>query len=216
MKIYVDSADREDILAAQSLGFVSGATTNPTLMRRVTKDPLRHAQELSALTGSWDFYYQPCGAYSGLLEEAQEAWSANPEHVIIKVPGTKAGAVLAKILTDQEIPVALTAAQTPNAMIAAAAIGCHAVIPYVDRACRDCRVDGEIVAALARLRRGSTQIVAASVKNVGQFTKAFSDGADAVAAPIAVLEEVLNHPAALEAEAAFAAEYRADRRAGRT
>lgn len=215
MRIYLDSADRDDIIAAKSLGFVSGVTTNPTLMRRVTKDPLMQAQELLAHIESWDFYYQPCGAYSSMLQEARQAWSANPEQVIIKVPATKAGAVLAKILTDLEIRVALTAAQTPNAMIAAAAIGCEAVIPYVDRAWRDPRVDSEIVAALAKLRSGSVQIVAASVKNVGQFTRAFSDGADAVAAPIAVLEEILSHPAALEAEAAFADEYRADRPAER-
>lgn len=216
MEIYVDSADRGDILAARSLGFVNGVTTNPTLMRRVTKDPLRHLRELLESTGSWDFYYQPCGAYSNVMEEVEEAWSASRENVIIKVPATKAGAALAKVLTDREMRVALTAAQTPNAMIAAAALGCHAVIPYVDRACRDPRVDSEVVAALAQIRNGPVQIVAASVKNIGQFTKAFSDGADAVAAPIAVLEEVLNHPATLEAEAAFADEYRADRPAERT
>jgi transaldolase len=215
MDIYVDSADRDDILRAMDLGFVRGVTTNPTLMRRVTKDPLEHARELIAITDSWDFYYQPCGAYRSILEEASEAWSLRPDRVIIKVPATTAGIAHARLLTEREIRVALTAAQTPNAMIAAAALGCHAVIPYVDRAWRDPRVDAEIVAALASLRSGPTRIVAASVKNTGQFTKAFADGADAVTAPVAVLEEILNHPAALEAEAAFLDEYRVDPPTGR-
>ncbi len=213
-KVYVDSAGRDDVLAADSLGFVDGVTTNPTLMRMATKDPLKHAGELLASVPLADFYYQPCGAYSSLLGEAEAAWSLDPDRVIIKVPATPAGLPLAKSLVDRNVRVALTAAQTVNAMIIAEAVGCLAVIPYVDRAWRDPRVDVDIVAAQARIRTGFTQIVAASVKNVGQFTKAFADGADAVAAPLAVLRQVLEHPAGLEAESAFAAEYRAELPAG--
>ena len=210
VKIYLDSADLDDVTAASRLAFVHGVTTNPSLMRVVTKDPLKHAGELLASTTLMDFYYQPSGAYSSLLDEAEAAWSLDPQRVILKLPSTATGIRVAKGLTDRGIRVALTAAQTPNAMIAAEAIGCHAVIPYVDRAWRDPRVGSGLVADLAKVRRGTTQIVAASVKNVGQFTQAFVDGADAVTAPLDVLEQVLNHPAALEAELAFADEYRAD------
>jgi transaldolase len=215
MKVYLDSASRDDVLAAAQLGFVHGVTTNPTLMRVVTKDPLRHAAELLASTKMEDFYYQPCGAYSSLLDEAETAWSLDPDRVIVKVPTTPAGIPVAKSLTDRNIRVALTAAQAASAMVTAEAVGCFAVIPYIDRACRDLRVDSDLVAALARLRTGAVQIVAASVKNVGQFTQAFADGADAVTAPLAVLEQVLSHPASLEAELAFAQEYRAERPIGR-
>ncbi|MFC4533029.1 transaldolase family protein [Sphaerisporangium dianthi] len=211
MTVYVDSADRRDIHAAAQLGFVKGVTTNPSLMRTVTDDPLRHLKEL--LTGEelTEFYYQPCGAYADLREEAEAAWSLAPGRVIVKSPATPGGVALASRLAARGVPVALTAAQTPNAMIVAEATGCVAVIPYVDRAWRDPRTENELVAALARVRRGTTRIVAASVKNAGQFTRAFSDGADAVTAPLAVLRQVLDHPSALEAERDFAAEYRAER-----
>ncbi|MDH2426543.1 transaldolase family protein [Sphaerisporangium sp. TRM90804] len=207
MTVYVDSADRKEIRAAAQLGFVTGVTTNPSLMRTVTDDPLQHAKQLLADEAPAEFYYQPTGAYAGLREEAESAWSLAPDRVIVKVPATTAGAALAKSLTSRGVPVALTAAQTPNAMIVAEAVGCVAVIPYVDRAWRDPRVDSELVAGLARVRRGTTRIVAASVKNAGQFTKAFTDGADAVTAPLDVLAQVLNHPAALEAERDFAERY---------
>lgn len=216
MTVYVDSANTDDIIEARRLGYVSGVTTNPTLMRKVTKDPLGHLRDILTLADTWDFYYQPCGAYSSLLAEAEEAWSLDPERVIIKVPATKDGAVLASALTDRGLRVALTAAQYPGAMLAAAAIGCHGVIPYVDRAYRDFRVDPEIVSALARLKRGNTRIIAASIKNVSQFVRAFADGADAVTAPVSVLDEVLSHPAALDAETAFLREYDPDRRAPET
>jgi transaldolase len=106
------------------------------------------------------------------------------------------------------IRVSITAAQMPTAMIIAEATGCEAVIPYVDRAWRDERTENHLVKALARVRRGDTRIIAASVKNIGQFVEAFADGADGVSAPLAVLESLLSHPAALEAERAFLEEYR--------
>ncbi|MEU8247749.1 transaldolase family protein [Nonomuraea sp. NPDC048916] len=210
MTIYLDSADRDDVHAAVRLAFVHGVTTNPTLMRAVTKDPLEHAKQLLSDTELAEFYYQPCGAYSSLVEEAEMAWSLAPDRVVLKIPATTGGLTMAKSLIGRGIPVALTAAQTPNAMIAAEAAGCVAVIPYVDRALRDHGTDSHLVSALARVRKGGTRIVAASVKNAGQFTQAYLDGADAVTAPLAVLEQVLEHPAALEAERAFAEEYRVE------
>lgn len=208
MVVYLDSADLDDVRAAAHLGFVKGMTTNPSLMRIVTADPLKHATELLAITQFPEFFYQPSGAYVSVLDEAVAAWSLDPERVILKLPATPGGVSLAADLVGRGVRVALTAAQTPNAMIVAEAIGVVAVIAYVDRAWRDPRVENDLVGALARVRRGDTRIVAASVKNVGQFTMAFVDGADAVSAPLVVLEQVLGHPAGLEAERAFAEEYR--------
>ncbi|MGZ3147790.1 transaldolase family protein [Lentzea chajnantorensis] len=207
MTVLLDSADLNDVSAAAALGFVTGVTTNPTLLRQVTSDPLTHAAELLAATDFPEVYYQPTGAHGDLLDEALQAWKLAPERIVLKVPATPGGAVLAQRLVREGVPVSLTAAQSPNAMIIAEAIGAASVIPYVDRAWRDPRIGNDLVRQLAALRRGSTRIVAASVKNAGQFTQAFADGADAVTAPLGVLTQVLAHPAALEAEQAFAGEY---------
>jgi transaldolase len=216
MTIYLDSADTADARAAAELGFVRGITTNPRLMRAVTSDPLARAAELLATTEFPQFCYQPCGAYDDMLDEAMSAWSLDRARVTIKLPATQAGAALAAKVIDRGAPVALTAAQTSNSMIVAEALGAVAVIPYVDRALRDPRIDNDIVRALAAARRGTTRIIAASVKNIGQFAQAYADGADVVSAPLDVLTELLNHPAALEAEHDFAQEYVAGSLAGAT
>lgn len=207
MALLLDSADLNDVSAAAGLGFVTGVTTNPTLLRQVTAEPVKHLAELLGATDVPDVYYQPTGAHGDLLDEALEAWTLDPERIVLKVPATPGGAVLAARLVARGARVSLTAAQSPNAMIVAEAIGCASVIPYVDRAWRDPRIGNDLVRSLAGVRRGATLIVAASVKNAGQFTQAFADGADAVTAPLSVLEQVLNHPAGLEAEQAFAGEY---------
>lgn len=70
MTNYLDSADPGEARAADGLGFVAGVTTNPTLMRSVTTDPLKHARELLAETGFAELYHQPSGAY--VLDDLDE------------------------------------------------------------------------------------------------------------------------------------------------
>lgn len=207
MAIYLDSADPDDLATAAEMGFVTGVTTNPTLMHAATEDPLKHAAQLLAAAELVEFFYQPTGAYGSALEEALAARDLDPERVVLKLMATPAGLRLAGILVAKGARVALTAAQTPVTMAVAEAAGCVAVIPYVDRAWRDARTESHLVRALAGVRRADTRIVAASIKNVGQLTQAFVDGADTVSAPLDVLRQVLDHPAPGEAEQAFAAEF---------
>jgi transaldolase len=210
MTILLDSASLSDAAAAAGLGFVRGITTNPTLMRAQTTDPLGRLADLLATVDFADIFYQPTGAYGPLREEAEKAFGLDEERVVLKLPATPDGAALAGATARLGARVSLTAAQAAQAMVVAESIGATAVIPYVDRAQRDLRVETRLVRALARVRRGPTRIVAASVKSPGQLLQAYEDGADAVTAPLPVLEDLLRHPAALEAEHAFAAEYRSD------
>lgn len=206
-ELLLDSAAIEDATRAADLGYVRGITTNPTLLRPHTDDPLRHFRQLLAAVELPELYYQPTGAYGDLDREAAGAWELDPQRVVVKLPATATGAAMAARLIRRGARVALTAAQTPYAMLVAQSLGCAAVIPYLDRALRDPRVDGGLLRSLADLRRGPTRIVAASVKNTGQVLSAFRDGADAVTAPLPVLEALLSHPAALEAEQAFTREF---------
>ena len=204
--ILLDSADPTDVAAAVELGFVRGVTTNPTLMRKVTDDPVRHAGELLSRFDVPVVYYQPTGA-GDPADEAREVWALDKDRVVVKLPATPGGVAVAAGLVRDGVRVSLTAAQSAQAMIVAESVGCASVIPYVDRAQRDQRTDNHLVRALARVRRGPTAIVAASIKSTGQLSQAVEDGADAVSAPLPVLTAILTHPAALEAELAFAAEY---------
>jgi transaldolase len=211
MNLYLDSAALGDAVEAAGLGFVRGITTNPTLMRRETRDPLRRLGDLLAAVDLPEIYYQPSGAYGPLQEEAEEAWSQDKNRVVLKLPATPDGAALAGTMVRKGAGVALTAAQTPYAMLVAESMGCAAVIPYLDRAARDIRTDAELIRSLAELKRGTTRVVAASVKNAGQVLHAFRAGADAVTAPLQVLGELLRHPASLEAEHAFSQEFPRDK-----
>jgi transaldolase len=207
MAIYLDSADPDDLATAAQMGFIAGVTTNPSLMHAATEDPLKHAAQLLAAAPLLEFFYQPTGAYGSLLEEARAAQDLDPQRVVLKLMATPAGVSLAGTLIAKGARVALTAAQTPVTMAVAEAAGCVAVIPYVDRAWRDGRTESHLIRALVEVRQADTRIVAASVKNIGQLTQAFVDGADTVSASLDVLQQLLDHPASVEAEHAFTAEF---------
>ncbi len=209
MSIILDSANLDDAVRAAQLGFIRGITTNPSLMRRETDDPLGQLGRLLKSVDLSEIFYQPTGAYGAMESEAAKAWSLDEARVVLKLPATPAGVVVAAEMVRRGAKVSLTAVQSPHAMIVAESVGCVAVIPYLDRSLRDLGTDQHLIASMARVRRGSTRIVAASVKSVGQFLWAFHEGADAVTAPLSVLEELLTHPASTAAERQFAEEYRA-------
>ncbi|GAB2582863.1 hypothetical protein GCM10027168_14430 [Streptomyces capparidis] len=207
--LLVDTADADEAALAVELGLARGVTTNPSLLRAVTDKPL---DQLAVLLGLplTEVYYQPTGAYGRDLEaEAERAFRMAPGRVVVKAMATPEGTALARTLARRGIPVALTAAQAPQAMVVGMALGCRAVIPYHDRGLRDPDVSDTLVADLVAVRgtRPVPQVLAASVKSVEQVVEVLKLGADSVTAPVSVLRALTAHPSALAAEREFLARY---------
>ncbi len=203
MTFLLDSADIDDVKRASDLGYVTGLTTNPTLMRASTDRPLDHLARILQATNLPAVYYQPTGIYGSQYEESLAARDLDAKRVVIKLSPTSAGVTIARRLSAANIPTALTAAQSPSAMLLAETIGCCCVIPYVDRGNRDARVGDNLVRRLATVRRGKTLILAASVKSVAQVAQAFLEGADAVTTSLSVLAELTAFPPSVEADETF-------------
>lgn len=209
--LLVDSADEHDVAQAVELGLARGATTNPKLMRAVTDRPLEQLAVLLELP-LVQVYYQPTGAYGpDLAAEAERAHALAPGRVVVKAMATPAGTALAMTLYRRGIPVALTGVQSAQAMAAAIALGCHAVIPYHDRGLKDPAVSDTLIADLVAVRgqRPGPAVIAASIKTGGQLVDALVLGADSVSAPAHVLRSLTAHPSSLAAEREFTAQYAA-------
>jgi len=207
--IYVDSASVDDVTAAASLGFVTGFTTNPALMARVTRDALGQFGRLLASFPAGPAFFQPTGATHGaVLDDARAAAFLAPARVVIKLGATPAGAAAAAVLTKEGIRCSLTAAYAPAQALAAHGTGCSWVIPYVDRADRQgvggFALVGSFAALLAQLR-SDTRVLAASLKTPAQLTDAVLHGAHDVTAPLDVLRALPQHPLSDAAMHEFAA-----------
>ena len=208
MAVLLDSASLEDAATAAELGFVSGITTNPTLMARETAQPLAHLDGLLAVFPRGPICYQPTSStFSEILDEARAASALAPQRIVIKLPATLEAIRVATPLVGDGVSCALTAVYSPAQALLAHETGCKWVIPYVDRAARQ-SVGGLVVDALAaileRLQSG-TRILAASLKSAPQVVDAILHGAHDITAPLDVLLGLPAHPLTESAVREFAA-----------
>ena len=208
MAVLLDSASLEDAATAAELGFVSGITTNPTLMARATTQPLPHLESLLTVFPHGPLCYQPTSSsVSETTDEARAAWSLAPERVVIKLPATLDAVRVATILAGDGVRCALTAVYSPAQALLAHEVGCVWVIPYVDRAAR-LSVGGLVVvdalAAILAALQSSTRILAASLKSGPQVVDSILHGAHDITAPLDVLRGLAAHPLTESAVREFA------------
>lgn len=209
MAILLDSAALDDAAAAAELGFVTGITTNPTLMARAAAEPLTQLGLLLGAFPKGPVCYQPLAiTQAEMNDEARSASALAPERVVIKLPATLEAMPVAAALTRDGIRCALTAVYAPAQALLAHEVGCVWIIPYVDRAARlsvggMVGLDG-LAAILARLQ-STTRILAASLKSPQQLVESIVHGAHDVTAPLDVLLGLPAHPLTEAAVREFAA-----------
>ncbi len=212
MAILLDSASLDDATAAAGLGFVRGFTTNPTLMARVTREPLAHFAALLEALPEGPGCYQPTGeSPEAMCEEARVAASLAPARVVIKLPATAEGVRAAATLREERVRCALTAVYSPGQALLADAVGCVWVIPYVDRAERQGVGGRQVVESLAAVLRrleSPTRVLAASLKTAEQAVDTILHGAHDITAPLDVLAGLAHHPLTDAAAREFAAQAR--------
>ena len=209
MAILLDSASLDDAAAAAKLGFVSGITTNPALMRKETERPLEHLARLLDAFPDGPVCYQPTLSTPEVMaEQARAAAALAPGRIVAKLPATLDAITLAAALHADGIDSALTAVYSPAQALLAHEAGCIWVIPYVDRAARHSA--GAVVAEQAALLEqldSATRILAASLKTPQQVVETILDGAHDITAPLEVIRALPGHPLTESAVREFAAHW---------
>ncbi len=205
--IYLDSADPEDVAAVAELGFVSGITTNPSLIAKHGRPPLEQLGELLRLFPAGPIFYQPSSSRRHVAEtEAREAHQLDPARVVIKLPATWDLYELAFRLVGEGAQCAMTAVYSPGQAVMARQVGCGWIIPYVDRARRLMEGGEDLVGSLAEVlgpSGGPMRILAASLKGPEQVSRAVAAGAHAVTLPMSVLVQLSEHPLTTSAISEF-------------
>ena len=184
MKIFIDTADVEAIRRAKAMGFVSGVTTNPSLIAAEGKDFHTVIKEIASIVDG------PVSAE--VLSEGQVLAGLDP-HVVVKIPMTGEGMKAVSALSDMGIRSNVTLIFSAGQALLAARAGASYVSPFVGRI-DDIGWDGvELIRTIAdifRLHKIKTEIIAAS-QHVAQCALA---GADIATVPYQVLMDTLKHP----------------------
>ena len=197
MKIFLDCSDPEFIKEAFDTGLVDGITTNPSLMLKNGHDPVTVIKQISEI---FPFHSSISAEVVGetteeMLDMADEYVAIGP-NITIKVPLTPAGLKACKSLSEDDIPVNVTLCFSTAQAILASKAGARYVSPFVGRV-YDQSFDGlkliEEIADVYATHQSKTQVLAASIREVGQVSSAFRVGADICTIPPKVFTGMYKH-----------------------
>ena len=196
MRIFMDTANIDDIRRGAALGVVDGVTTNPTL---VAKEGVQYRDRIMEICEVVD---GPISAecismeYEPLVEEARRVASWHP-NVVVKIPMSEVGLRAIKTVSAEGIRVNTTLVFSANQALLAAKAGAAFVSPFVGRL-NDAGHDGmevirEIVSVFDTFNL-PTQVLSASIRNPRDVTEAALAGSHVATLPPAVLFAMVNHP----------------------
>ena len=194
MALYLDSALISEAETARDLGWVTGITTNPTLLAKSDLPPETTLKRLASLIDGEVFYQLTSAGLNGMLAEAQLVHRILGEQTVLKIPASSTGfQALARL--SKEIPSSVTAIFHPAQALVARAAGARYAIAYVNRTTRLLGDGVGFVREMAELLKGSqTRILAASIKSPQEAVATVNAGAHVLTLPLEVLESLTNHP----------------------
>jgi transaldolase len=197
MKIFLDTANIEQIRHGVRLGVVTGVTTNPTIISREGKvDYQKRVKEICSIVPgpvSTEVLNQDS---KGMVAEAREMarWA---ENIVIKIPASLEGVEATSVLAGENIKVNFTLCFTLNQAVLGAAAGAAFISPFVGRL-DDIGEDGmEVVADIVEYLdyyRLPAQVIAASIRHSQHCLMAARAGAHIATVPYEVLLGMMRHP----------------------
>lgn len=198
MQLYVDTANIEHIRKAAELGFISGVTTNPSLLAK--EDPSidikKRILEIHKLVGGHLSVEVNSTDTTMMLKEAEEIIKWFPE-ATIKIPMIPAGLAAVRKLSDNDIPTNVTLIFSPTQALAANNAGATYVSVFMGRL-DDVATDSEAVlndiCEIWDRHEFESQIIAASIRHPNHITQAAKAGAHIATVPYNVLMQSLKHP----------------------
>ena len=195
MKIFLDTADTQEIIRAQILGLIDGVTTNPTLIKRSGNEPLDVYSAIADL-GIQDISMEVYGGLDEMHTEALKLSERFGDVATIKLPMTKEGLIVCQDLSKRKIRTNVTLIFSIPQAILAAKSGATYVSPFVGRL-DDQQVAGlEVVrgiSGLYQMKGIETQVLAASIRSVQRAVRSFYNGADIVTMPFSVFSQMYDH-----------------------
>lgn len=196
MKIFLDTADIDEISKANTTGMIQGITTNPTLIKRSGRDPVEVIKEIAAISNQFESVSAEVVADTAeeMIDQAMEfegLWN-----VTIKVPCTVEGLKACTALSATGNKVNVTLIFSAGQAILARRAGAAYVSPFVGRM-NDNSLSGvalvQTIASLYNQHFSTTKIIAASIRDVHQVGRCFDAGAEICTIPPKVFWGMYKH-----------------------
>ncbi|MFH1875038.1 MAG: fructose-6-phosphate aldolase [Pseudomonadota bacterium] len=196
MKLFIDTADINEIKEANAMGVLDGVTTNPTLVARTGRDFKSVVKDILAeVKGPVSLEVNSLDA-KGMVSEAEKLADL-AKNVVIKIPTTIEGLKAIKILKDKGIHTNATLCFSSNQAILVAKAGATYVSPFVGRLDDINHIGMDIIADVVQAYDNygyETEVIVASIRNPLHVSAAAQIGADVCTVPFAVIKQLIAHP----------------------
>ena len=198
MKIFIDTANVDEIREIAEIGIVDGVTTNPSLIAKEGKDFKEVINEICSIVD---------GPISGevkatttkadeMIKEGREIAKIH-KNMVVKIPMTKDGLIAVKELSKEGIKTNVTLIFSVNQALLAAKAGATYVSPFVGRV-DDISYNGsELIYDIKDVfctYGFKTEIIAASIRHPLHVVEALKAGSDIATIPYKVINQMIQHP----------------------
>lgn len=196
MKIFIDTANIEQIKEANDLGIIDGVTTNPTLVAREGKDFIRLVKEICSIVDG------PISVEVIGLEHQKMAGEARNfakihKNVVVKIPLIPEGLKAVRILSGEGIRTNVTLCFSANQALLAAKAGASYISPFIGRLDDISHIGMDLVRDIKMIYDNygfKTEIIVASIRHPVHVLEAAKAGADIATVPYDALMKLIKHP----------------------
>jgi len=200
MKIFIDTANLDEIKEANDLGILDGVTTNPSLMAKegiIGKDNiLQHYVNICKIVDGPVSAEVIATEFSAQLKEAHELAELH-SNIVVKIPMTINGIKAIKQLTKTGVQTNCTLVFSAGQAILAAKAGATYISPFLGRL-DDVSFDGiDLISQIRTIYDNyifETNILAASIRHPMHIIRSAEQGADVVTAPLKAIMALAKHP----------------------
>ena len=196
MKIFIDTANIEEIKKANDWGVIDGVTTNPSLVAKEGREFEELAREIMNIVNGPISVEVISTNAEGMVKEAVELseWSPN---TVVKIPMIPEGLKAVKILSAKGIKTNVTLVFSVNQALLAAKAGATYVSPFIGRL-DDIGHEGmQIVCDMVEVFNTynfKTEVIVASIRHSLHVIEAAKAGAHVATVPFKVIEKMFRHP----------------------
>ena len=217
MKIFLDSANIEQIKTAYDMGAITGVTTNPSIISRENRKFDDLLTDITAIMTDGPVFAEVLSVDAeGMIEEGRKL-AAKSKNIVVKIPMIPEGLKAVKTLSSEGITVCNTVVFSSCQAILAANAGARYVSPFVGRF-DDIGEDGisELANVVTCIQNydwtgknvdDQVEIITASVRTPNHVTQAALMGADIATVPFGALKKCLKHPLTDQGMASFDADW---------
>ena len=196
MKIFIDTANIDEIKEAAKLGILSGVTTNPSLIAKEGRNFEDVIREIVSIVDGPISAEVISPDAEGMVKEAKEL-AAIHENIVIKIPVCEEGLIAVHELKKLGIKTNVTLIFSASQALLAARAGASYVSPFVGRL-DDISADGgeliEEIADIFNIYGIETEIISASIRGPQDVIKSAKAGSDIATIPYKVIMQMISHP----------------------